>query len=740
MSKKLMYSFISVLVLSMAGSAWSGASKPSPADGAVVTDTWVSLGWTGGQTAASYDVYLGDNFDDVKNGTGDTLRGNQGAKAVYFVAGFPGYPYPDGLVPGTTYYWRIDEIQTDGTVQKGTIWSFKIPSKTATNPDPADGAEFVDPDVTFSWTPGFGAKLHTVYFGDDFDVVNNATGGLAQGTTTYSPGALELEKVYYWRVDEFDVIATYKGDIWSFTTPGAVGNPQPANGAVDIKQTLILSWTPANNAASHQVYLGTDKDAVKSATTASPEFKGNKALGNETLDSGILTWDTAYYWRIDAVYADHTVKGLVWSFTTANFLVVDDFEDYDIGNKEIWWAWKDGLGYAAHGNESAYSGNGSGSAVGDETTASYTEETIVHSGGQSMPLLYDNNKQGYFNYSEVELTLGGTYPSDWTVNDVNTLTLYFRGSSQNAAEQMYVALNGSAVVAHDNPNASQISIWSGWNIELQAFADQGVDLANVNTMAIGFGDKKNPQAGGSGKVYFDDIRLAATAAPIGPVLLFDEDFESVVLGTTIEESAGTENVWSDTPPDGWIVDRSGVPGYGNLATDGVHEWAGWAFAQRDWWFIVDPQSRDSFQKGQGTIAVADPDEWDDADHPDSASAGWYKTYMYTPEIDISGAEPGTIQLMFDSSWRPEFDDDYHQSGIVTASFNGQEELDLLLWLSDPSSPNYKDDSLTSRNETVVVNVDNPPWATSMVLKFGMFDAGNDWWWAIDNIKVTGMPK
>ncbi len=720
----------------MAGIAWSGASKPIPANGGVVEDTWATLGWTGGQAAASFDVYLGDNLDDVKNGAGDTSRGNHALN--FFVAGFPGYPYPDGLVPGTTYYWRIDEVQTDGTVQQGTVWSFKIPSKTATTPNPADGAEFVDIDATLSWKPGFGSKLHTIYFGEDFDIVNDATGGSPKGITAYNPGPLELEKVYYWRVDEFDSAATYKGDVWSFTTSGAVGNPQPANAAVDVKQTQILSWTPADTAASSDVYLGADKDAVKDATTASPEYKGNKAIGDETLDPGTLEWETAYYWRVDAVYADKTVKGLVWGYTTADFLVVDDFEDYDIGNKEIWWAWKDGLGYAAHDNEPAYAGNGTGAAVGDETTASYTEETIVNGGEQSMPLWYDNNKQGYFNYSEVELTLD--YPRDWTVHDVNTLTLYFRGNKQNAAEQMYVALNGNAIVAHDNPDASQISIWTGWNIELQAFADQGVDISNVNTIAIGLGNKTNPQAGGSGKMYFDDIRLATAAVPIGPVILFEEDFESVELGTTIEESAGTENVWSDTPPDGWIVDRSGVPGYGDLATDGIHEWAGWAFAQRDWWFTVDPQTRDSFQKSEGTIAVVDPDEWDDADHPDSASEGWYKTYLYTPEIDISGCQAGTVQLVFDSSWRPEFDDDYHQSGIVTASFNGQEELELLLWLSDTSSPNYKDDSLTSRNETVTVNVDNPPWATSMVLKFGMFDAGNDWWWAIDNIKVTGMPK
>jgi hypothetical protein len=75
---------------------------------------------------------------------------------------------------------------------------------------------------------------------------------------------------------------------------------------------------------------------------------------------------------------------------------------------------------------------------------------------------------------------------------------------------LYVALNGSALVNHDNPNAAQTGRWTEWTIDLSApggFADQGVNLANVNTIAIGFGNRNNPQPGGSGTVYFDDIRL-----------------------------------------------------------------------------------------------------------------------------------------------------------------------------------------------------------------------------------------
>jgi len=118
-----------------------------------------------------------------------------------------------------------------------------------------------------------------------------------------------------------------------------------------------------------------------------------------------------------------------------------------------------------------------------------------------MPLYYDNS----VGYSEATLTL--TYPRDWTENGVSTLSIWFIGDSANAAETLYVALNGNAVVSHDNPNAAQIDKWTEWVIPLQAFADQGVNLANVNTIALGLGNKKNPQAGGSGTMYFDDIRL-----------------------------------------------------------------------------------------------------------------------------------------------------------------------------------------------------------------------------------------
>jgi len=373
-----------------------------------------------------------------------------------------------------------------------------VPPKTAYYPDPADGAGSIDPDVELSWTAGFGAKLHYTYFGDNYDNVNNAAGGLPQGTTTYTPGTLKFAETYYWRVDEFDAIETYKGVVWSFTTEGGVGSPDPSNGAVDIEHTPVLTWSPGFYAASHQVYFGTDKEVVRNADTSSPEYKGTGDLGSESYEPEKLEWNITYYWRIDEVNnvnPDSPWTGNVWSFTTANFLVVDDFESYndldpaDPESNRIFNAWIDG-----------YDDPTNGSLVGYDTPP-FAEQTIVHGGNQSMPLFYDNS----VGYSEATLTL--TYPRDWTENGVNTLTIWFTGDSANAAETLYVALNGNAVVSHGNPNAALIDDWAQWNIDLQAFADQGVNLANVNTIALGLGNKNNPLAGGSGTMYFDDIRL-----------------------------------------------------------------------------------------------------------------------------------------------------------------------------------------------------------------------------------------
>jgi hypothetical protein len=484
------------------GEGYPFARSPSPADGTLHPDTWVTLTWSPGDFAVSHDVYLGDNFDEVDNGTGDTFQGSQ--TTTMLVVGFPGFPFPEGLVPGTTYYWRIDEVNEadPNSPWKGPIWSFSIPPKTAYNPDPADGAEFVDPNnVTLSWTPGFGAILHTAYFGDDYDEVNNATGGAPLGGATYKPGPLEREKVYYWRVDEFDAAETHKGDIWSFTTPGAVGNANPANGSADVGMNAILSWIASDSADSHELYLGTDKETVRNADKSSAEYKGSSALSAESHDPGLLDAGTTYYWRVDEVDAQgNTTKGPLWIFTTGAFLSIDDFEGYtddDAAGEAIWQTWVDGFGIADNGAQAGY------------LLPPYAEQNNIHGGSQSMPLLYTN--EGSVTNSEASLTLAAA--RDWTQANVAELSLWFRGGSANAAEPLYVSVANTAgapaVVAQDDLNAAQTGIWTQWIIPLQAIADQGITLTNVDKFAVGLGTKSGTAGpGGSGTIFIDDIRLS----------------------------------------------------------------------------------------------------------------------------------------------------------------------------------------------------------------------------------------
>jgi len=473
------------------GSAYPLASSPKPSDRTMISETWVNLSWRPGDFAVSHDVYIGDNFDDVDNGAEGTFLGNQATTTL--TLGFPGFAYPDGLTPGTTYYWRIDEVNEaePNSPWKGDLWNFSVPPKTAYFPEPADGAESVSVNVQLSWTGGHGAKLHHVYFGQTLDEVENASGALPQGAATYTPpGPLKMARTYYWRVDEFDAIETQKGDIWSFTTEGGVGSPNPAKGAVDVTQTPVLTWTPGLG-ASHDVYFGTDP--------ASLELAASGNLGSESFEPGQLEWNTTYYWRIDEANntnADSPWTGPLWSFTTANFLVIEDFESYNDLNEDepdsnrIYLAWIDGFDNPA----------ANGSVVGN-LNAPFAEQTIVNSGIQSMPMAYDNS----VGKSEATLTL--TSNRDWTVNGVDTLTIWFRGSSANTAETLYVALNGNAKVDNDNPDAATITRWTQWNIPLQAFTDQGVDLSNVNSITLGL----SSLTGGTGMMYFDDIRLYAQA-------------------------------------------------------------------------------------------------------------------------------------------------------------------------------------------------------------------------------------
>ncbi|MHC4593962.1 MAG: hypothetical protein ACYS9C_04860, partial [Planctomycetota bacterium] len=119
-----------------------------------------------------------------------------------------------------------------------------------------------------------------------------------------------------------------------------------------------------------------------------------------------------------------------------------------------------------------------------------------------------------------------------------------------------------AVVRHDDPGATQSGDWTEWSIDLKQLSDAGVNLTNVNTISIGVGDKANPQPGGAGLVFVDDIRLYPHREPPDEIQLEAEAADSITAPMKIyddptasggqyigtDDGIGDEN--SNPPPDG----------------------------------------------------------------------------------------------------------------------------------------------------------------------------------------------
>jgi hypothetical protein len=474
------------------GPVWSFVSLshiawgPSPANSA--TDVLIDkvLSWKPGfsQFPIKHHLFFGTNETEVAEGTGDTDKGildkttydpgTLSAETIYYFRVDEIDIFNEVL---TGDVWSFETVAPGpGKIIKE--WWFDISGEAVSNltnnaryPNDPDGWEFADlMQNPANWAEQFGVRFSGWLFvpetGDyifeiqatdegeirlspDEDPANAVSIVYVDDATDQSdPQALEAGNRYYiealvkeaslgdsltvsWQGPGIGAMQVISTDYVGATPylPEKAFAPYPADGAVNVPDSVTLMWQPGVMAAQHEVYFGTDSDAVTNATTASPEYKGTKALGDESYVPGKLEWKVTYYWRIDQVNTDNPNSpwtGKIWSFTVADFIHVDDFEAYNADDNQIWFAWHDGLGAGAPGTPEFFAGNGTGSAVGDETTESYTEETIVHSGSQSMPLAYDNNKQGFANYSEAELTL--TSPRDWTQEGVAELSLWFRGN------------------------------------------------------------------------------------------------------------------------------------------------------------------------------------------------------------------------------------------------------------------------------------------------------------------------
>ncbi len=217
------------------------------------------------------------------------------------------------------------------------------------------------------------------------------------------------------------------------------------------------------------------------------------------------------------------------------------------------------------------------------------------------------------------------------------------------------------------------------------------------------------------------------AAPGWAVVVYSEDFEGLTLGPNVDESVANADAFTHAPPAGWSIVNS-MPGLGQGDGVGVFEWEGWSFTDVSWWTtIAADQQRSQFTNATGTIAVADPDEWDDLGNPRPENLGTYNTFLSTGPIPLAGIGADGLRLRFDSSWR----DEDNQRVNITVSYDGMPATEVLRWTST-AGPDFHDDAT---NEFVDIGLNNPAGASSVVITWGMEDAGNDWWWAIDNIRL-----
>lgn len=461
-----------------AGPVWSfmvlsgEATNPMPADGGLYVPLDTNFSWTAGADALIHYVYLETDLDALANAT----------QADAVPASEPTYD-PGALEPDTTYYWRVDEFTAAGVTTPGQVWTFStpptgegglkaeyfegvepligVPVVTRTDPqiefdwaneapDPAlDQAQFsarwkgeisipADGTYTFITRSNDGSRI---FVNDQLVVEDWGTHAARDtaGSITLEAGAYPIAVEYFQEGGGAEMSISWESElIPRQIVPSVALAPVvrarllfPADEATNVNQAPLLQWEEAAPEAEHEVYLGTDEAAVEAADTGATDvFMGRQA---ETFYFASLEPDTTYYWRIDEVIAgdpESPIKGHVWSFTTAPYPVVDDFENYtDNEGQRIFDVWLDG-----------WEDNTNGSIVGNETPP-YAEQDIVHSGQQAMNMMYDNSEAAV---STATRTFDAV--QDWTGEDV--LTVWYRGVAPLGdfaydAEQQEYTITGS---------------------------------------------------------------------------------------------------------------------------------------------------------------------------------------------------------------------------------------------------------------------------------------------------------
>ncbi len=448
----------------VAGPVWSftvlprSAHNPTPVDGAIFVGLDVDLSWSAGVGAMIHYVHFGIDRDAVASATGGTPV----PQATFD---------PGPLANGTTYYWRVDEFDGTGTVV-GELWSFStLPAGTGglrgdyysgvTDLSGNPTVTRVDPQIDFNWNqtppaPTIDREAFSVRWSGEIEIpvadtytfttrsndgsrmsVNNPliiddwgthTARDTSGTLSLEAGRCPIMVEYMQQGGNATISVSWQSSlIPKQVIPSAVLSPvvraslpSPANGAADVSQNPRLTWSGISTDARHDLYLGDDADAVAQATaTTAGIYKGRLDVTTTIVEN--LQAGRTYYWRVDEVVAgdpQSPIKGNLWSFTTAEFLVLDDFENYlDLEPDRIFDKWMDGWDNPSNGSTIGYPEPDF--AAGEH----FVETGFVHGGKQSAPMLFDNS--GTARYSEASLAL--TPPRDWTIQGIDTLVLWYRG-------------------------------------------------------------------------------------------------------------------------------------------------------------------------------------------------------------------------------------------------------------------------------------------------------------------------
>ena len=288
-----------------AGSAPAAPALSSPIDNATGISTNFSLVWNTASGATSYQLQVSTVADF------STTFINQ--------SGITSFIYPiNGLLNNTTYYWRVNATNANGTSPYSTAWEFTtIVAAPAASVllKPSDNATDIATDTTLVWASSNGATLYQLQVStvSNFSPIKLDKSGLT--TTSFRLTDLSNSTLYFWRVKASNAGGESP---WStvrrFTTimagPAAPLLSSPADNATDIPTTPILVWNTSGGATSYDLQISTQSNF------ATLEVNKND-LPDTTFQATGLSNSTTQYWRVRSANAGGTSPwSAVWKFTT----------------------------------------------------------------------------------------------------------------------------------------------------------------------------------------------------------------------------------------------------------------------------------------------------------------------------------------------------------------------------------------------------------------------------------------